>query len=402
MPLLCGRLSLLLAASAALGAESQHDVRFLVLGDFGEHGDDEQTPVAVSMGRVASSFKPDFVLSTGCARVQACSAAHILPPHPPPPLTPVLLCRDNVYSHGIASTSDPLWKRNFNDVYTDPSLDVPWLGSMGNHDYGDDGKCVLEGTCGNVTAQWDGAALGFPRWRADMSFRDASDPRAVTHHGDGMLDVFYLDTRPYDRNTDEMVMNGFLPAQVAADPEALDLWWTAWADGQVARLETQLASSQARWKIVSGHYPVYSYGAAHGSTRAMRPLNTVMRRAGVAAYINGHDHVLTVIRIPSFDESGPLYVTSGGGSSPYNDISDPEDGSLLFGHGLAGFHSVEVTSDKLTLTTLDIGGNELHTLVKAYVSPPTDCHDPRSADWRCKTPVPPATPGGSGGYGPCR
>ena len=309
---------------------------------------------------------------------------------------------DNVYSHGISSTSDPLWKRNFNDVYTDASLDVPWYGTLGNHDWGDDGKCVQERTCGNVTAQWDGVALGFPRWRADMSFLGAEAAGAVTHHGDGMLDVFYLDTRPYDENTAEMVLNGFLSPEVAGEAEALQAWWAAWRDGQVARLETQLALSQARWKIVSGHYPVYSYGAAHGSTRAMRALNTAMRRAGVAAYINGHDHILTVIRIPAHDELGPLYVTSGGGSSPYNDITDPEDGSLVFGHGLAGFHSVEVSAEELTLTTYDIGGNELHTMVKAYAAPPTDCQDKGSQDWRCKTPVPPATPGGSGGYGPCR
>ena len=57
-----------LAVSAALlagSAVAASDVRFLVLGDFGEHGKADQTPVAVSMGRVAESFGPDWVLSTG-------------------------------------------------------------------------------------------------------------------------------------------------------------------------------------------------------------------------------------------------------------------------------------------------------------------------------------------------
>ena len=63
MPLLGSRLSLLLAAAASASAAT--DVRFLVIGDFGEHGDDEHTPVAASMGRVGRSFAPHFVLSTG-------------------------------------------------------------------------------------------------------------------------------------------------------------------------------------------------------------------------------------------------------------------------------------------------------------------------------------------------
>jgi len=264
-------------------------------------------------------------------------------------------------------------------VYTNGALDVPWFGVMGNHDWH-----------GNVSAQWDGAALGFPRWRADMSFLAASDPRAVTHHGDGMLDVIYLDTEPYSKNSAEMVYNGFLPQDVADNKEALALWWDAWRESQVARLELQLAVSQARWKIVAGHHGIYSYGKAHGSTKAMSDVNGVLRRGGAAAYINGHDHVLQNIRIPGDDEAGPVYVTSGGGSYPYNDITDPQDGSLLFGYGLAGFHAVKVTHDSLTITTYDIGGSQLDTLVKPWVEAPS-CDD-KPDDFRCKTPIPPAVP----------
>jgi len=81
-----------------------------------------------------------------------------------------------------------------------------------------------------------------------------------------------------------------------------------------------------------------------------------------------------------------------------SDLTDPEDGSLVFGYGLAGFHSVSVSADELTITTHDIAGEELHTFVKAWVDAPDCAADP--SDWRCKTPIPPATPGGSGGYGP--
>jgi len=86
----------------SFGLTSAAEVRFLVLGDFGEHGSDQQRPVAESLGRVATYFGPlDFVLTVG----------------------------DNIYDHGITDVKDPLWKRNLNDIYTDPALD---------------GVCVLE------------------------------------------------------------------------------------------------------------------------------------------------------------------------------------------------------------------------------------------------------------------
>jgi len=116
----------------SLGLTAAADVRFLVLGDFGEHGSDQQRPVAESLGRVATYFGPlDFVLTVG----------------------------DNIYDHGITNVQDPLWKRNLNDIYTAPSLEgvlaralnadrelvltpcsllthlllsVPWYGTMGS------------------------------------------------------------------------------------------------------------------------------------------------------------------------------------------------------------------------------------------------------------------------------
>lgn len=116
----------------SLGLTAAADVRFLVLGDFGEHGSDQQRPVAESLGRVATYFGPlDFVLTVG----------------------------DNIYDHGITDVKDPLWKRNLNDIYTDPALEgvcsqerstrmaeprsasallthsllsVPWYGTMGS------------------------------------------------------------------------------------------------------------------------------------------------------------------------------------------------------------------------------------------------------------------------------
>lgn len=41
--------------------------------------------------------------------------------------------------------------------------------------------------------------------------------------------------------------------------------------------------------------------------------------------------------------TGPVYVTSGAGSSTRNDVRDPGDGSLFYSYGLAGFTAASLT-----------------------------------------------------------
>ncbi len=42
---------------------------------------------------------------------------------------------DNFYADGVTGTDDTLWDTAFHDVYTAPSLNIPWYGILGNHDY---------------------------------------------------------------------------------------------------------------------------------------------------------------------------------------------------------------------------------------------------------------------------
>jgi len=108
------------SASAVLlslgGAFAASEVRFLVVGDFGEHGKADQTPVAVSMGRVAESFGPDWVLSTGCVqarRTDSCARNLYSTGVTNAPPAHASRRSDNVYDKGITGVDDPLWKANF-------------------------------------------------------------------------------------------------------------------------------------------------------------------------------------------------------------------------------------------------------------------------------------------------
>lgn len=42
---------------------------------------------------------------------------------------------DNFYNDGVTSIFDELWDTAFHDVYSTPSLDIPWYSILGNHDY---------------------------------------------------------------------------------------------------------------------------------------------------------------------------------------------------------------------------------------------------------------------------
>lgn len=63
--------------------------------------------VAKQMGKTATELDVQFILNTG----------------------------DNFYYCGVDSITDAQFKTDFEDIYTDKSLNVPWYGILGNHDY---------------------------------------------------------------------------------------------------------------------------------------------------------------------------------------------------------------------------------------------------------------------------
>lgn len=317
-------------------------MRFLIFGDWGRQGKSNQREVAASMGVVAEQLGVAFAVSTG----------------------------DNVYDHGISSSADPLWAQTFTNQYTHPALaSLPFYGVMGNHDW-----------TGNVSAQVSplGVHASDTRWVADMSFA-ASPEAARTLHWLGvdagakpanaswapLLCLVYVDTSPwvqeYRAATGQMnwVGAGIVP------PATTAAQWQSWEDAQAARLTAALGGCNARWKMVVGHHPVYSYGG-HKSQPEMQRLNQIMRDAGVAAYLNGHDHDLQLIRKPAgaSDAAAPLYLTSGAGSDTRDDVAEPGDGTLLFSYGRAGFTLAELGWDTLQLHFFDREGARLgtHTL----------------------------------------
>lgn len=86
---------------------------------------------------------------------------------------------------------------------------------------------------------------------------------------------------------------------------------------QYTWLEGDLAASDAQWKIVYFHHPVFSSGE-HGSSTGMdTDLAPLFSAQGVDLVLNGHDHDYE--RMSKVD--GVLYVvTGGGGKSLYDEV----------------------------------------------------------------------------------
>lgn len=285
---------------------------------------------------------------------------------------------DNIYESGVTSAGDALFNATVTDIYA--ALQVPFYSVLGNHDWK-----------GSGLAQSDGATLGMPRWHGGMWKQEGQ--AGVVSSGDGLLDLFFIDTQSWaGDNTKAWVHDGLLDPAIGADKAAAAKFWASWQDAQVARLESQMAHSTARWKVVVGHHGIYSYALDHGSTAALARMNEVLRRLGAHAYLNGHDHDLMAIRLPAADADGPLYITSGAGSSTRNDVKDPSgDGSLLYSYGFSGFTAIALTKETMSVTFVDMAGNPLKTLTKAWVAAPS-C-GAGSTDARCSAPAaPPKAP----------
>jgi acid phosphatase len=123
--------------------------------------------------------------------------------------------------------------------------------------------------------------------------------------------------------------NPFVP-QYALDPRMGKEITAQDSAKQLAWIEKTLSGSDAPWKIVFGHHPIYS-GGEHGDTRALIDrLLPVLSHHGVQAYICGHDHDLQHLQAGSLN----LFCTGAGstvrdaGMTPNSKFVKPHPGFL--------------------------------------------------------------------------
>ncbi|ADH64209.1 metallophosphoesterase [Allomeiothermus silvanus DSM 9946] len=122
---------------------------------------------------------------------------------------------------------------------------------------------------------------------------------------------------------------------------------------QRAWLESALKTSQACWKVVALHRPLYSSGF-HGGNRSLRQsLEPLLLRYGVRLVLAGHDH-----DYERLEARGIVHLVAGGGGAYLRDFRSAVPQSKVR-RVSPNFLVLEATPEKLTVTAYDQKGGVL-------------------------------------------
>ena len=274
------------------------EIKFLVIGDYGATKGkpkdlQNQKITGKSMARMADLDQSDFVVSLG----------------------------DNFYGsknesdHGVSGINDQKFKYDWVDVYNGKRINnIPWFAVLGNHDWHQ-----------NPQPQIDFGRLN-PRWVMDDFFYT----RTMLVHGRKVvflfcsLDLIYFGYDGFDES-------GLAPDNIGASPKNNNMrnffkmyGWTPENDTinkQLAWIENTLKANQdASYLFVVGHYNMVT---CDGTILSLKPVQALLDKYKVSAYMYGHSHQLG----HAFRKS-TFYLQSGAGgradhcSHPSNETGD--------------------------------------------------------------------------------
>jgi hypothetical protein len=155
--------------------------------------------------------------------------------HQTTPFEFILTVGDNIYPDGRPEHFVKKFERPFEGLL---NAKVPFYATLGNHD-------VQAGRQ---------AQLSYPL------FNMKGENYYILSKGDGLADFFMLDTTDFDKK-------------------------------QKSWLESNLRSSNAKWKFALFHHPLYSSGKKHGSQDDLKvEMEPILLRHGVKVVFSGHDH----------------------------------------------------------------------------------------------------------------
>eukprot|EP00933_Yihiella_yeosuensis_P023030 TRINITY_DN17_c3_g2_i1.p1 TRINITY_DN17_c3_g2~~TRINITY_DN17_c3_g2_i1.p1 ORF type:complete len:756 (-),score=159.39 TRINITY_DN17_c3_g2_i1:70-2265(-) len=273
---------------------------------------------------------------------------------------------DNFYMWGADSTHSPNWELMYENLYTHPSLQIPWLSGLGNHDYGghECDACLFEAKQASGWWQNDGeedprrdrpcskAMIDYDtehdwqwpnrkavRWVMPMKDKDRWYMKSFKFpKANVTVDMFVIDTNK--ANAANQCGQTCPKSQKGECYRFFADLWRRQTDWLLKALE----KSAATWKIVMGHHPPENFEPS---------LMDAMADRGVSAYLCGHVHQLRHDQHPSgiativVGSSGG-YQSAGGGTA-----------FTLHQSGWYGFASVQLLPDKLIVRYVDDTGRVL-------------------------------------------
>jgi tartrate-resistant acid phosphatase type 5 len=285
------KMALLLASiigAAAAPVSSATTFNFLGIGDWGNDSPG-QVATAKGMGVIGAQLDAKFVVALGDNFYHS----------------PKSNCKTgsgicNGYPNPDGLDGEKRFQTTFEDMYSAPSLQVPWYAIAGNHDHG-----------GNVSAQiaYGSDGLHHTRWVYPDWYYNVTQVVPVGSGGKtAELEILLFDSVIGLGNSDVYGPDGEVVQELKghelpgpADPPAAAKQWQ-W-------LEARMKASRADYLWVGGHYPVWSI-AAHGPTAGLVEKLRPLLHKYEANFFNGHDHDLEHIQEVG---SKVNYVTTGSG-----------------------------------------------------------------------------------------
>ena len=218
---------------------------FLCFGDWGEN-----TKLKQQVKELVDKKNPDAILSLG----------------------------DNFYDRGVYTTFDAMWTTHYTTYFFKPFFAI-----LGNHDH-----------LGSIQAQINYSMMNslwiMPRRFYDRAYKD--------------VHLIAIDT--YEMAPTESILN----ATAMGDDRIKTQRFIEKLKGeeQFRWLEHVLQNSTSTWKIVFGHYPIYSTGPHGDTTELHKTLLPLLKKYKVHLYLSGHDHNIC------YREDGVHCLVSGCGS----------------------------------------------------------------------------------------
>lgn len=284
-------------------AVTDESKNFYVVNDLGRNGYYQQKPIAALLGEMATQVDIEFVAALG----------------------------DTHHFDGVASTHDPLWQTNYEWIYTHPELMIDWFAVLGNHEYRGNTQAVIDYT--NVSRRWNMPSRYYAR-------------TVEAGETDSALLVF-IDTAPlidkYQKETDTY-----------PDASKQNI------HQQLKWIEQTLKNSNAKWKIVMGHHPVFADTKKSDKERRdmQQRVKPLLDKYQVDAYLCGHIHSFQHIRPEG--ETVEYFVNSSG--SLAREVA-PVEGTR-FCSSDAGFTLVSMEDEKLTFFMINGNGKIIYTYSK--------------------------------------
>jgi hypothetical protein len=282
--------------------ELGNNFTFMIASDLGRNGYYDQKPIAEMMGEVTVIAKPKFVAAVG----------------------------DIHHFMGVRSVQDPLWLTNFEWIYKHPSLMIPWYPVLGNHEYEGSTQAVLDYK--DISRRWE----MYSRYYAKtLTVSNKVEVLILFIDTTPLIDKYRVDSRYFDAGKQSM-------------------------DQQLAWIDSTLRVSNAKWKIVLGHHPIYSGTTKSESEREdlQKRLKPILDRYNIDITVAGHIHNFQHIKVPGSNVD--YFVNSS--ASLAREVIYYE--SKLFGSPESGFTLCTIKDSELIITFVNKEGGIIYQYVR--------------------------------------